>query len=52
MNQQQTQACLQQLAGEAAVLYDRADAEGRELTWGEREEAEKKMASCYLSGSL
>jgi hypothetical protein len=46
MNQQQrTQARLQQLAGEAAALYDRADAEGRGLTWAERQEAEKKMAS-------
>ncbi len=44
MNQKQTQARMQQLAGEAAALFDRADAEGRQLTPAEREEAEEKVA--------
>jgi len=35
---------MQQLAGEAAALFDRADAEGRQLTPAEREEAEEKVA--------
>ena len=44
MNQKQTQARLQQLAGEAAALFDKAAAENRELTTAEREEAERKVA--------
>jgi hypothetical protein len=32
MDQKQAQARMQQLAGEAAALFDRADAEGRALT--------------------
>ena len=44
MNQKQTPARLQQLAGEAAALFDKAAAENRELTPAEREEAERKVA--------
>jgi HK97 family phage major capsid protein len=44
MNTQQTQARLQQLASEASALFDRADAEGRQLTPWEREEAAEKVA--------
>jgi hypothetical protein len=44
MNEQQTQSRMQQLAGEAAALFDRADAEGRPLTRGERADAQEKMA--------
>jgi hypothetical protein len=43
MNQQQTQARLQQLASEASALFDKADAEGRVLTPEEREEATEKV---------
>jgi HK97 family phage major capsid protein len=43
MNQQQTQSRLQQLASEASALFDKADAEGRELTPWERAEAEEKV---------
>jgi Phage capsid family len=44
MNEEQTQARLRELANEAAAIFDRADAEGRELTADERTEAEHKMA--------
>jgi HK97 family phage major capsid protein len=35
---------LQQLASEASALFDKADAEGRQLTPAEREEAQEKVA--------
>lgn len=44
MNTQQAQARLQQRAAEASALFDKADAEGRQLTPDEREEAEEKVA--------
>src|SRR5262245_55905844 len=44
MNTQQTQARMRQLAGEAAAIFDGAEAENRELDWHERQEAEEKMA--------
>jgi HK97 family phage major capsid protein len=44
MNSQQTEARMRQLAGEAAALFDMADAEQRALSPGERAVAEGKMA--------
>jgi HK97 family phage major capsid protein len=44
MNSQQAQHRLQQLAAEASAIFDKADAEGRQLMPEEREEAEEKVA--------
>jgi hypothetical protein len=49
MNPEQTQARLRELANEAAAIFDRADAEGRELTKEERTEVEHKMARARIS---
>jgi hypothetical protein len=49
MNQQQTQSRLQQLASEASAVFDRADAEGRQLTPAEHAEAEHgRRAAAWL----